>query len=744
MQEKINKEFDLSYNDVYVKEIRSKFKTNQKIIFTAGMGLGKSYVGKQVIRKSFENKPVLIVAPSIDIIDQWKENIGEDDNIDYVTYTGIKPMVNTKSYKQYAFIILDETHRVGAPVWNKHSFELAETLNAKVLGLSATPVRYSDGINVIDYFDVHVAGLTVAEGIERGLLAPFQYVACYYELGQYVDKMRDAFKKRGKLSKSISKRLDIAKNIPPIGKIIKDRMPGGQRKILVFYSNYTELQVVQRTMRSVYPEAAEWVISHQYTKEANKRYRDEFSESEEEICILYSINKLNEGVHIDSVNTVIMFRRTHSYRIFMQEIGRMLSLKSADAVDHILFDFAANTKNLKASNKMADSIKRVKGDIDTATSIVKSCAIIVDDYTKQCIEILQEVRNLLYADVEEDKIWCQEHGIDYDTFRKTAYDMDFDSEHTKLYYLGEIPNRNNHWYRGADSRKRRNAFCKKLGITDDYFRLAKNNNKFTESKTYEYFKGKIPNNKNKYYPYSDPDPSIVEVCNEYKLSYPNVIKMMESNGFTAEEAAIAVRKEGKYKHDNTKIEEKDLCKEYNISFEDYISIKQRFNLTKKTMIDYVKKYNGLPQAKILRKAHKDGYDILAAKYGVSYSTIYQTATRRGLTFSELKKYYAKLYKPSSDIHSQTNHSLANNKNINKIISAYIRNDDAELLSLCHKYKIYEGFKDRKAGKRGWFTYYFSNYKERKQLFRSSKEELEAELIRIYKLQISALLAEKNS
>ena len=61
---------------------------------------------------------------------------------------------------------------------------------------------------------------------------------------------------------------------------------------------------------------------------------------------------LNEGLHVDGVNGVIMLRRTASPRIFYQQIGRCIAAGGYDAP--IIFDFVNNFNSIMATDFLKD------------------------------------------------------------------------------------------------------------------------------------------------------------------------------------------------------------------------------------------------------------------------------------------------------------------------------------------------------------------------------------------------------
>lgn len=102
-------------------------------------------------------------------------------NITFLTYSALMLMGEAEmSELKPAFIILDEFHRAGAQQWGKGVRNLLSLYpDAKVLGLSATNIRYLDNKRDMadELFDGRIASnMTLGEAIVRGILTPPKYV----------------------------------------------------------------------------------------------------------------------------------------------------------------------------------------------------------------------------------------------------------------------------------------------------------------------------------------------------------------------------------------------------------------------------------------------------------------------------------------------------------------------------------------------------------------------------------------
>ena len=103
-----------------------------------------------------------------------------------------------------------------------------------------------------------------------------------------------------------------------------------------------------------YPDALH-LVAHSRMKKSEIDQTFGTFEQSKETCFIYTVDLLNEGAHIDGVDTVIMFRKTESPTVFLQQLGRALTTNSAG--DRItVFDFVANHVNIQVKSDGAGSV----------------------------------------------------------------------------------------------------------------------------------------------------------------------------------------------------------------------------------------------------------------------------------------------------------------------------------------------------------------------------------------------------
>lgn len=109
-------------------------------------GTGKSFIAFKLIEEH-PNAQFLWLSPNDYIFESQRRNVsGNFNNVVHMTYTRLIRM-NEEELNLLCseYIILDEFHRCGAYCWGTGVERLLKNCpRAKVLGLSATPIRYLD------------------------------------------------------------------------------------------------------------------------------------------------------------------------------------------------------------------------------------------------------------------------------------------------------------------------------------------------------------------------------------------------------------------------------------------------------------------------------------------------------------------------------------------------------------------------------------------------------------------------
>ncbi len=320
-------------------------------------------------------------------------------------------------------IILDEFHRCGAEQWRTGIQSLLDTnLTVPLLGLSATNIRFLDNQRDMakELFDGHIASeITLGEAIARGILRPPKYILSVYsfqeDLEKYVGRVKNLRNpnqrsRAEEVLKTLRRSLEDADGLD---KIFARHMPDRHGKCIVFCSNaahmnrmiglapdwFAELDVTPHIYRAYSPDPA--------TRLAFTTFREDESDH---LKLLFTIDMLNEGVHVADVDGIILFRPTVSPIIYKQQIRRTLSAGSAKTP--VIFDIVNNIENLTSigalEQEFEEAVLRTGGSererqelrqrfhiIDEVRDCRQLFARLNDTLTTRCVKFLGVPHHIL-------------------------------------------------------------------------------------------------------------------------------------------------------------------------------------------------------------------------------------------------------------------------------------------------------------------------------------------------------------
>lgn len=391
----------LDHNKSIYLQAEKYLEENGKALVVIGTGLGKTTTALEYL---WEHKcRALVIGPNNIIKSGWEEYT---DWCDTTTYQAFANNYSTIDYSQYGLVVLDEAHHAGydedtgkgAAVWSKGIIYIIER-GVKVLGLTATPER-SDKIDIGNtiFKGCVCEGFAVEDGIEKGIIHPFSYVTAYYDTNGIAEEYSNCE------NKELVGQLDLAiNNTPTVKDIFRKHMPNNKRKGIIFIQEIADEQNVIDIMKDVYPNVEMRIIHSKMTDEEVKVNRKWFEETDE--GYLLAVNMISEGAHYRGVNTLIMFRRTNSYLVFTQQIGRIITLVRNENPNAIVFDLVNNIENVEYSNRKQDK-KRIRNITNIIkqlekTTAFKSNQIIVADETRNIVKCIRKIKEF------EDNSWLE-------------------------------------------------------------------------------------------------------------------------------------------------------------------------------------------------------------------------------------------------------------------------------------------------------------------------------------------------
>ena len=399
------------HNKKAYSNVLEHFETTNRTCVVHATGTGKSFISLKWLEDN-KDKKCLFLAPTHAIIDQFKTHIEDNGlslsdfpNLEFELYTNVN---NRIADNKYDCIVMDEFHRCGAKEWSKGINKLLDNNeDAKVLGLSATPIRYlDDNRNMADeIFDGDIASeISLAEAIAMGILPPPTYIASIYSFDDEIEKIQGKINKyknkeeREELQKRLNEAKQEIEKSRGLSEVFEKYITNTKGKYIVFCKDKPHMELIKEKSNEWFKNINKIKVNDVYYekgRELNKYAIDSFENNErDELKLLFSIEMLNEGVHVKSIDGVIMFRPTSSPIIYFQQLGRALSV--GHNAHPIVFDVVNNYECL-------DQIHKLKGEVARIIGTGSSTGIgdILDNFKIiDCNKDIREILDKLDDDLE--------------------------------------------------------------------------------------------------------------------------------------------------------------------------------------------------------------------------------------------------------------------------------------------------------------------------------------------------------
>ena len=401
-------------HNAYNKVIKNLENVNKTCVIQA-TGSGKSYLAAAIIKK-YKNDNKIIVSSSNYILNQFINNFNNiEKTIHLFTYSKLSKVIEndieTIVKINPKIIILDEFHRAGAVEWSKYVNYLLELFpNAKIVGTSATPVRYLDNQRDMskELFDNNISSqINLSEAIVNGILPMPKYITAFYTIDEEIQKLIDIIKNKmtSNYEKAEAKYLmnslkDINNNFCKLDIILKKHITK-ERNFIIFCQNKIHLEemkkILSKCFKLAFPDKTInlYKVFNSYSKsnyELNMFLEKENNENE--FNLLFCVDKLNEGIHIKKVDGVILLRQTESPIIFHQQIGR--ALQTLNSNTPIIFDIVNNINNLNVDsfyNEIYSQYNKYKDIANELGVSLNDLEYYLDEIYDETNDILETIKN---------------------------------------------------------------------------------------------------------------------------------------------------------------------------------------------------------------------------------------------------------------------------------------------------------------------------------------------------------------
>lgn len=259
-----------------------------------------------------------------------------------------------------------------------------------------------------ELFDGNIASeMSLGEAIVRGILAPPKYVlstfSCQKDLEKYKKRVSRAKSKivreeGEKYLDALKRALDKADGLD---EIFNKHMTERTGKYIIFCSDYEHMCQMKEL-------AGEWFYKVDKSPHIYSMYSEDPASDKEfaafkadndntHLRLLYCIDALNEGVHVDDISGVILLRPTVSPIIYKQQIGR--ALQTGIKQSSVIFDIVMNIENLysigtvEEEMRLAVSYYRSHG---LESNIINEHFRVIDE-VKECLSLFDKLNETLTA-----------------------------------------------------------------------------------------------------------------------------------------------------------------------------------------------------------------------------------------------------------------------------------------------------------------------------------------------------------
>lgn len=279
----------------------------------------------------------------------------------------VAPHLDDFAPDEFDYIVIDEAHRVGSASYKR----IMEYFIPKFyLGMTATPSR-TDGFDVFELFNHVIAfQITLQDALANDMLAPFHYFGIAdLEIGD--ESVDDA----GLFSRLTSD--ERVRHI--IEKIEEYTVDKEHRCGLMFCGRNDEAAELSRKLNEAgYRTKAISGANSDAERDAAIALLEAG-----ELEYLLSVDILNEGVDIPSLNQIVMLRRTESAIVFVQQLGR--GLRKDEGKDYALvLDFIGNYQQnffvpIALSGDRTYNKDNLRAIVNEGSSVIPGCSTVSFD-----------------------------------------------------------------------------------------------------------------------------------------------------------------------------------------------------------------------------------------------------------------------------------------------------------------------------------------------------------------------------
>ena len=265
--------------------------------------------------------------------------------------------------------------------------------------------------------------MTLGEAVVRGILPAPKYVTTVYQYQKTLAKYQarvDNLRTPGiqdvnqKYLDELRRALEQADGLD---KVFAHHIINKSGKYIVFCAN-------KEHMDEMVSHVPEWfagvnpnvVVYQAYSDDPNtdKAFADFKTDTGDRLKLLFCIDMLNEGVHVEGISGVILFRPTISPVVYKQQIGRALT--AGDTAIPLILDVVNNFEGLTSisslQNEMQEAVHRLYANGEGDKVVTERFEVI--EQVQDCRVLFERLQASLSSSWEhyfsEASIYYAEHG----------------------------------------------------------------------------------------------------------------------------------------------------------------------------------------------------------------------------------------------------------------------------------------------------------------------------------------------
>lgn len=355
------------YQETGINKIFAAWRSGKRaVMFQMPTGTGKTILFSEIVRRGFaQDRKILLVVHRDFLVTQIQEKLAdnhidagliiagkESDYTKGVQVASLMTLVN-REHPEADLIIIDEAHHAKAETYRR-LWELYP--NAKILGCSATPIRYNgDGFE--DLFEELIVSMPTQEFIREGYLVPVSQYACAAPDLSNVKKSRST---NDYVTDDLARVMSEKGVMGDLVESYQNICPG--KSMIVFAVNVEHSKsIVERYIAAGFTAAH---IDAETPDKERKLILDDFKNRR--LQIISNVEIITEGFDFPECDVVQLARPTKSLAFYLQASGRCMRIAEGK-MEGIILDnagcwMAHGLAIIDREWSLKGKQKRIKGD----------------------------------------------------------------------------------------------------------------------------------------------------------------------------------------------------------------------------------------------------------------------------------------------------------------------------------------------------------------------------------------------